>query len=726
MKKRIPLVGLVVVSVLLSACADLFQDKVALNRGASDSGALQDLFKPGSTEPVKLSAPSQLYVADARSPSRIKLGWNTVEGASSYVVERAVTEPLPDGGFPPEPGEGDFEVLDSFVSAPAYTDVILSDPRQDAREYRNRYYYRVRAENIGNGLDPGPPSALGMGTLFAPPRNVRAGKGASKTEVRVDWDKVKGAAAYRVYRSDYATGAAPLAVGKVPGNQNWYRDSGVEKNRDYYYSVEALTPAQTPGLAGPLALGYALAENAPGKTAVRLAAGYGRGHHTDRIRIEWDPDPAIPAADVSYAVYRYSSEDSSLTPLSPGVNAAFWEDTVALEPGIFYYYQVQPIGKAQGGTPPLKGPFSDPLEAFILSPPATALAEKSGAVVSVKWYPVIGTPAEQQGWSYKVYGSGSLGGVFTELKVIPAPAPVGSDGYIHADGVGNYSVYRFYRVSTLNRTSVESQPGAAVSPYPAAALIQQVSRAAFIAGQTPNSSGVYPVSVSWKKPENEAPASYHVYRSPEPDSGFRRITVNPVPGVTGNTFTFVDPNGSARAGRWYYYRVLSLNELGQGSSWSDTLAGYGALDSERYMLEYNKTILASQKKLTLMHKPNNLDKLGSETSYGTISGSISYEARVESPGARIIMRYEGYADFFIGGDSTRGAYFSVTGNTNTTTSISGNGKMDGTMECTGMYPGKVYYDNVEIKGGAAGGGTYGIEPEGFPREEVSWLVGEVR
>jgi hypothetical protein len=43
-----------------------------------------------------------------------------------------------------------------------------------------------------------------------------------------------------------------------------------------------------------------------------------------------------------------------------------------------------------------------------------------------------------------------------------------------------------------------------------------------------------------------------------------------------------------------------------------------------------------------------------------------------------------------------------------------------------MYPGKVYYDNVEIKGGAAGGGTYGIEPEGFPRGEISWLVGEKR
>ncbi|MDR2404210.1 MAG: hypothetical protein LBD78_09290 [Spirochaetaceae bacterium] len=726
MKKFLPLSGLLVFAALLPGCADLFQEKVALNRGSSDLGSLQDLLQPVSTEPIVLAAPTQLYVADAQSPSVIRLGWNAVAGASSYSVERAVLEPLSEDVFPPEPAEGDFEVLEAFVYATSYTDSIIPEPGQnpsEARpEYRNRYYYRVRAENVRNGLDPSSPSAVGMGTLFAFPRNVRAGKGVSGAEIRVDWDRVKGAASYRVYRSEYASGAAPLAVARVFGNQNWYRDAGIEKNRDYYYSVEALTPLQVPSAAGPLALGYAIAENAPGKLSVRLAAGFGRGHHTDRIRVEWVPDPA---PGVTYAVYRYSSADSSLTPLARGETAAFWEDTAGLEPGIFYYYQVQPSGTGSGGTA-LKGPFSDPVEAFILSPPVTVLAEKSGTLVSLKWFPVIGTPAEQAAWSYRVYGSNNSAGPFHELRTVSAPVPVGSDGYVHADGVGDYSVYRFYRVSTFNSLSVESVPGATVSPHPAAALIQHVSRGAFLAGEAPNGSGVYPVRIGWKKPADEEPAFYHLYRSAEPDSGFRRITTNPIPGGSGGEFSFIDQNRAARVGRWYYYRLLSLNELGQGSAWSDTLAGYGALSYEQYMLEYNKTVLSSQKKLTLMHKPNNMDKLGSEIKYGTISGSISYDARIENPGARIIMRYENYADFFIGGDSSRGVYFAVTGNTNTTTSISGNGKMDGTMECTGMYPGKVYYDNVEIKGGAAGGGTYGIEPEGFPRGEVNWLVGEKR
>jgi hypothetical protein len=37
-----------------------------------------------------------------------------------------------------------------------------------------------------------------------------------------------------------------------------------------------------------------------------------------------------------------------------------------------------------------------------------------------------------------------------------------------------------------------------------------------------------------------------------------------------------------------------------------------------------------------------------------------------------------------------------------------NGTMDGTVTVQGMYPGSVVYDNIKIKGGAAGGGTYGV------------------
>ena len=55
----------------------------------------------------------------------------------------------------------------------------------------------------------------------------------------------------------------------------------------------------------------------------------------------------------------------------------------------------------------------------------------------------------------------------------------------------------------------------------------------------------------------------------------------------------------------------------------------------------------------------------------------------------------------------------------------------------GMYPGYAIYDNLEIKGGAAGGGYYlvstfelGTKDGEFgktilPEEKVDWLIGEI-
>jgi hypothetical protein len=39
-----------------------------------------------------------------------------------------------------------------------------------------------------------------------------------------------------------------------------------------------------------------------------------------------------------------------------------------------------------------------------------------------------------------------------------------------------------------------------------------------------------------------------------------------------------------------------------------------------------------------------------------------------------------------------------------------------------MYPGWVKYDGIEIKGGAAGGGTYEVQPAGFPAQKLPYSV----
>ena len=152
--------------------------------------------------------------------------------------------------------------------------------------------------------------------------------------------------------------------------------------------------------------------------------------------------------------------------------------------------------------------------------------------------------------------------------------------------------------------------------------------------------------------------------------------------------------------------------------------GYGALTHAQYLLEYDKTVKSSHQRLTLMHRPRALSKLGAETQNGAISGSVSYAARIAGLGARVIIRYEHYADFYSAGEPALGPCWTISGEMNTSASLNQSGRMDGTIEIGGMYPGKVFYDNILIKDGGSAGGTYGVEPAGFPRAELSWTLGK--
>ncbi len=722
MKKKLFLY-LLVTGILLSGCSNLFQGKVPMS--GDSAGSLSDMFAEERKITV-LEPPAQVFVSDGYSSSSITLSWSAVTGAASYMIERAVMAPAEasDGTLSWEtPGDEQFEVLEQFVYETGYTDQILTNPRLHAPEYRNKYYYRIIAENIGKKYDSSEPTAVLCGALFPPPSDVKASLGTSNTMITVQWGKVPNAASYNIYRSEYASGASPYLVGSVYGNQMWYRNtvSEAEQGKEFYYLVYAVNGAGNTSIAGNLAMGYALVNGAPDAPAnVRLADGSGRGDSLNEIRIEWDPSPE---GEAYYAVYRYSSNDSSLTRLTEKTTDPHYADN-QVKPGLFYYYQVQTIVEDDGKV--LKSPISmDTVEGYILSPPMSVSAVKNeDTSVSVIWSPAIGSETERDAYTYRVYGDNSLTGSFSsEVISVFAPAVVQSDGYIHADNLTNN--YTFYKVVTVNAASVESAPSETVSPPPAAAVMQDATKAAFIAGGNANASGLYPVRVTWKKPDTETPSSYHVYRSTQPDSGFRKITNTPVAASSENTgvFTYTDMH-TAKIGKLYYYRVLSLNSLGQGSYYSDIVSGYGAITHEQYMIEFNKTIKASHKKLTLMHKPNNLDKLGSESVNGGLSGTLRYDAKMQGLGARITMVYSNYTEFYIENNSALGAYFSVTGSSNTTAKMDSSGSMDGTIVCTGMYPGKIYYDKIDIKGGNAGGGTYGIQPDGFLRQEVSWELGD--
>ncbi len=709
-------------AALLTGCADFFQDKVPM--GSANNASLGDVVV-GTEVITQLPPPAQVSVSRGNSPSAVLLSWSSVSGAVSYCLERAVvTARNSSGGFD-EPSEEEFSTINSRIYGTSYTDIILSDPDYGADEYSYGYFYRVSAENTREKYDSSEFTEPRCGWLFPPPSAVKADLGQSATEIKVVWDKVTNASWYEIYRSTDPSGIGPVRVGRVAGNQCWFKNAIGEKDQgiEFYYIVYAGN-SSTKSVSSSVALGYAIVSGSPTRPGnVAVVAGSGRGDSLASISVTWSP--VVAETDISYSVYRTSSSDSSFTLLSPSVSSTGYTDSSGLEPGVYYYYQVQAWTIDPETAQKVKGPMSDsgpssaaPAEGFILGPPSAIASLKDGSGVhTLRWTISTGSDAERANWSYAIYGDSSEAGAFSTLveKVSPSSLTVADDGWYERAMATSYP---FYKIRTVNAAGLESAPSAITAPAPFAAEGVSVSRHAYIDAD-PNTSGVYPVKIEWSKPSSDDPAGYLVYRSTKADSGFRQVTEEPI-----TALSYVDDNPVAKAGKRYFYKILTINTLSQGSNFSAPAYGWGALSHEQYMREYNKTVMGSQGKLTLMHKTDDMAKLGSETVSGAISGTLAYNAAVQGLGARVKMHYENYADLYIeSADTALGPVFRITGDTNTTASMDASGTMDGTVACEGMYPGNVYYDNIKIKSGAAGGGTYGIQPEGFPRREVDYTVG---
>ena len=182
--------------VLFSGCADMFQGQLSLD---PTTGTLGDLLKDYSVK-VALIPPTQLFASKGSSTTEIYINWNTVEGAASYELWRAVVS-KDDAGNWTAPNEEDYECIDNFVYNTGYTDTILSDPTALSAEYQNLYFYKVVSCNIGKRLDASEMSTAVYGSLLAAPIEVSASLGSSYDSIRVEWKAISNTSRYEIGRA---------------------------------------------------------------------------------------------------------------------------------------------------------------------------------------------------------------------------------------------------------------------------------------------------------------------------------------------------------------------------------------------------------------------------------------------------------------------------------------------------------------------------------------------
>ena len=726
MKHNKLILTIFIVLLALTSCTQMFQPKLPMDTESSTSLGSMLAVKE---EISQLETPKQVFVSQGQNPTDILLSWDAVKGATSYTIERAI---ITDPTITTVPDESEFEIIKKFVYDTTYTDEVLTDKEAhyQSEAYTNnyKYYYRIVAQNPRTSYDPSLPTEPVYGTLFNPVLRVNADLGKTTDSITVYWDEVPNAKTYQIWRGVNSNGTGMELIANVNGTKDNLTQKLFYKNKvdfseqgiEFYYKVIPVNESGIESVSSPLAMGFSLMAGAPVAPST-VTVSNGRGTKNS-IEISWSTVTAD--GDVKYAIYRTSSVDSSLTQLTADCVSTTFTDSKALKPNVYYYYQVQSYIIDEETGEKLKSPMSDTgagsknqVEGFILSAPTSIQVDKT----QLSWLPAIGNTEEQSLYTYNIYLSANEKDGYTLDETVSLTPS--EDGRIYH----NVKIAEFYKISTVYN-GIESALSEAVAPSPEAATNVVASQNKNIGSSYyPNANGVYPVQITWKAPAENSLSGYNVYRSTKPDSGFRKINETPILHISGTKdYSFIDENETAKTRTYYYYKVLSVNSLEQGSEYSSTEKGYGALSPEQYMREYNKTAINSQTKLTLMHKSNDMDKLGSETANGSISGTLSYNAKVDRVGARITMHYDNYADYYIiDKDKSSGVYFLITGDTNTSANMSANGTMDGTVVCKGMYPGKVIYDKIQIKGGAAGGGTYGIIREGFDGQvQVDWKVGE--
>lgn len=748
MKKIKLLTSVLFFTIILSSCTNLLIGRVNIDSDTKNK-TLQDLFK-AEINVAKLDTPENLTVSKGLYTKTVKLTWDKVPYATSYTIERAIVKSDSQGNFR-EPLEEEYEEIANNISSLYYTDDVTRGFDSIVKiDFTNRYYYRVCAENLEKDYESSNFSTPDYGFILEPPVNVIAERGKHSDRIRITWESSGLNYSYQIYKSDSSDSSKFNPLSKIIGC-NYFDDTISSSNRgkEFYYYVTAISNEDNSveSIASSIAMGYTTTEGAP-VAPENVTVVNGTGKSKNSITIKWDKVSTDDESKLFYNIYRNSDRNSQLIRIKKELESSVttYTDIYADDNKILmnerYYYYIQSV--YIDGETVKKSAFSEtgPNEkneasGYILSAPENCIAEddsEDNSKIILKWTPPIGI--EDNDYSYNIYTSNTsvsqdnntFNSTF-ELSIIGCrPEIVNNIISLKTER------YKYYKITSVNEDGIESDDGEVFAPSPLAPKNVFASKNAG-AFNSANKKGVYNVKVTWEIQDGENPSGFNIYRSTSPDKDFKKINSE---SISGNTREYYDNSDQMQAGVYYYYRVVPLNFANYGingnNPLSDTLnncRGYGSLTSDQWFIEYNRTIMNSQKKLTLMHKKKDTDKLGDDGCEGDLSGNLTYSAKVAGLGAEIKMHYTNYADFYISGDKKEGYYFFINGDTNTSASMDSSGTMSGTVNCKGMYPGIAVYNNIKIINGAAGGGyyivtTYDNSENMITESMVDWTIGNKR
>ncbi|HLY07811.1 MAG TPA: hypothetical protein VKW04_00775, partial [Planctomycetota bacterium] len=524
---------------------------------------------PPSTEvsATPITAPSMVSAVDATvGNTQISLVWPAVEGATGYVVRRALAI------------DGPYAVI-ATPPTNAHVDTGLTNGTP--------YHYRIGAVNSGG---ESPESAAVTVAPIAPPQ-APAGLSATPAnrEVALTWTPSPRSQSYLVKRAPSPAGPFPTVATAVGPN---HLDTGLDNGTTYYYIVTAVnaggeslpssaaraTPVEPPAMPelisatagnnqvllswGPVVgathyqIKRATDKRGPyvttgnvtrvnhldngvenGKTyyyIVHAMNAGGRSPHSTRVAATPVPPPPPPSNLIALAgnarvsltwepvtIATGYTVKRATSPSGPFISIARIAPTSYLDTevnnGTTYYYQVRTANGV------VKGPLTSIVQATPTSPPPTPVglvATPGHGLITLSWNASVGASM------YHVKRAAGTGGSFETVGSPESPA-------WEDIGLANGSTYQ-YKVSAENAGG-ESSDSAEIVTSPVAPPAVPTGL------QTVPASGE--VGLSW----NAVPGAtqYIVKRGPSSDGPFTPVAQPGDPGYTdtglanGTTYHYV-------------------------------------------------------------------------------------------------------------------------------------------------------------------------------------------
>ena len=278
-----------------------------IERVQDDGADAQNVGAPPETPGVSAS--------DGDYTDKVRVTWNTAEGATSYELYRAES------------------YVGNKIKLTTTAETRFDDKTVPCGE---SYYYWVRAGN-SYGTSSFFYSDLGYRKCPVPPApvNLSASDGDYENRVRLRWDGVSEASGYDIYRA-VSSGGAKTLIGSV--KTTGYDDTSAGCGVSYYYWIKAVNSTGESGLSSYAEGSLSCSNGGGGSTSIgSLPTPTGLsatdGDFAGKIRLKWSPSSGA----AGYDIYRAPQICGVKRKIGSAASNIF-DDTSVPNRAIYYYW----------------------------------------------------------------------------------------------------------------------------------------------------------------------------------------------------------------------------------------------------------------------------------------------------------------------------------------------------------------------------------------------------